>query len=128
MSNYQSGSIGNGSSDTAGIGQRVGQIGTDAQQVLSDARGAVADLSSTLDIKGRVQRNPYATLAIAAGVGYVLGGGLFTGLTARIVRLGIKLAAVPLVKDELLGFAESAMSGFSAGSGKSSGSTGSTSV
>ena len=61
-----------------GFGQRVDRIGTDAQQFFDDARGAVTDLSDTLDLKGRVERNPYGMVAAALGVGYVLGGGLFT--------------------------------------------------
>jgi hypothetical protein len=95
-----------------GVGQRVDQIGTSAQQLWSDARGAVTDLSDSIDLKGRMERNPYAMLAAAAGVGYVLGGGLFTPLTARIVRLGVRLAALPFVKDELVGMAESALDNF----------------
>lgn len=122
MTSYQS-APGNGShsNEGPGIGQRVDQIGSSAHQLWTDARGAVSDLSSTLDLKGRVQRNPYGTIAAAIGVGYLLGGGLFTPLTARIVRLGMRLAAVPLVKDELLSMAESALQGFSAGANRTSG-------
>jgi hypothetical protein len=88
------------------------QIGQDAQQMWSDAQGAVQDFNERLDVRGRVERHPYGMLAAAAGVGYVLGGGLFTPLTARMVRLAFKLAALPFVKDELLGMAESAVDGF----------------
>ena len=97
------------SGEHARIGERIDQIGTDAQTLFNDARGAVQDLSETLDLRGRVQRNPYGTLLAAAGIGYVLGGGLFTPLTARIVRFGLRLAALPLVKDELMGMAEKAL-------------------
>ncbi|MFL5318591.1 MAG: hypothetical protein ACJ790_02975 [Myxococcaceae bacterium] len=96
--------------DSGSVGERMDQIGDSAQQLWTNARGAVTDLSDTLDIKGRVDRNPYLMLAAAAGVGYVLGGGLFTPLTARMIRLGIRLAALPLVKDELMGMAEAAVS------------------
>lgn len=102
----------NGSSaggNTESVGQRMDNIGESAQQFVSEARGAVTDFSEALDLKGRVDRNPYLTLAAAAGVGYILGGGLFTPLTARMVRLGVKLAALPFVKDELLGMAEAAV-------------------
>src|SRR5689334_15010351 len=92
-----------------GFGARVDHIGSSAQQLWSEARGAVTDLSQTLDIRGRVERSPYGTLLAAAGIGYVLGGGLFTPFTARIIRLGVRLAALPFVKDELLGIAESAI-------------------
>lgn len=104
-----------GSTEGAGFAQRVDRIGVDAQQLFSDARGAVNDLSATLDLKGRVERNPYGMMLAAVGVGYVLGGGLFTPTTARLIRLGARLAALPFVKDELLAMAQNALSGFQAG-------------
>lgn len=121
-----SGTPGNGSQassgENTGFGHRVDRIGTDAQQLIDDARGAVTDLSATLDLKGRVDRNPYGMIAAALGVGYVLGGGLFTPTTARLIRLGVRLAALPFVKDELITMAETAVRGFQAGSGAVSGS------
>ncbi|MDC0715157.1 hypothetical protein POL68_42305 [Stigmatella sp. ncwal1] len=107
--------------DNNGFGQRVDQIGVDAQQLWSDARSAVTGLSETLDIRGRVERNPYGMVLAAVGVGYVLGGGLFTPLTARVLKLGVRLAALPFVKDELLGMAEAALQGFQAGQSNVSG-------
>jgi len=120
MANYP-GASGDGNSpgrergSDAGFGQRVDQLGSEAQQLFSDARGAVEDLGQTLDLRGRVERNPYGMMVAALGVGYVLGGGLFTPLTARILRLGVRLAALPFVKDELLGMAETAFQGYQAG-------------
>jgi hypothetical protein len=104
---------GNGMPKSPKVGERIDHIGDTAQQLISEARGAVEDVSAWLDIKGRVERHPYGTLAMAAGVGYVLGGGLFTPLTARFFRLAARLAALPFVKDELLGMAEAALSGMS---------------
>jgi len=93
------------------IGKRVQDIESSAQHLMEEAKGVVTDLRDTLDIRARVQRHPYAMLALAAGVGYVLGGGLFTRLTGSLVRLGVRLAAVPLVKDELMNLAQGALSG-----------------
>ncbi|MBM7115133.1 hypothetical protein [Archangium primigenium] len=107
-----------------GIGQRVDQIGSDAQHLWENARGAVTDLRDTLDLKGRVDRNPYLMVAAAVGVGYVLGGGLFTRTTGRLLRLGVRLAALPMVKDELIGMAEAALHGIEVGAGQVSGRTG----
>src|SRR4051794_25735185 len=103
----------NGSGQTAGFGTRVDHLGESAQKLWTDARSAVTDLSGSVDLTGRVQRNPYGMVAAALGVGYVLGGGLFTPLTARILRLGMRFAALPLVKQELVGMAETALNSFS---------------
>jgi hypothetical protein len=48
------------------------------------------DWRETLDIDGRLQRNPYRMLAGALAVGFVLGGGLFNRLMARIKRSSTK--------------------------------------
>ncbi len=118
MSNYESMS-GNGHDSSQGprVGERVDQLGSSAQQFFTDARGAVHDLGAGLDLKGRVQRNPYGMVAAAIGVGYVLGGGLFTPLTARLLRVGVRMAMLPFVKDELMGMAEQAFQGYQAGRG-----------
>ena len=58
------------------------------------------------DLKEQLDRNPYAVVAGAIGVGFVLGGGLFTRLTARLVGAGLRMglvAALPLLKGELQG-------------------------
>jgi hypothetical protein len=118
MTTFQN-SQGNGSAgstgENQGFGQRVDQIGSEAQELWGNARSAVSDLGQTLDIKGRVERNPYGMVAAAIGVGYVLGGGLFTPLTGRILKLGVRLAMLPFVKDELLSMAETALQGYQAG-------------
>jgi hypothetical protein len=48
---------------------------------------------------------PFRTIAVALGAGYVLGGGLFSPLTARLVglmaRVGLRMAALPLVSEAL---------------------------
>lgn len=112
MSNYGGNPGGNGAGNGPGLGAQVDQIGRDAQTLWNDARSAVHDLGDRVDLRGRVQRNPYGTLLAAAGIGYILGGGLFTPLTARIIRFGLRLAAIPLVKDELLSMAHGAMDSF----------------
>jgi len=91
------------------VGQRVDRINDNAQEAWTKTRDAVTDLKETLDVDGRVDRHPYGTLAAALGIGYVLGGGLFSPLTARIVglglRLGLRMAAVPFLQRELMGLA-----------------------
>ena len=81
-----------------------------AEQAWTYARDAINDVREAIDLQGRVDRHPFGTLAAAAGIGYLLGGGLFTRLTARLlgltVRTGLRLAVIPLVQDEILGIAE----------------------
>jgi hypothetical protein len=57
------------------------------------------------DVKSRFDQHPYGALAASLGVGYVLGGGLFTPLTERIVKLalraGLRAALVPILRAQL---------------------------
>jgi hypothetical protein len=111
----QNPSSGNGQPQPQGFVGRVGHLNDSAHQLLEEARSTFEDLGSAIDLRGRVERHPYAMVAAALGVGYVLGGGLFSGLTFRLVGLGVRLAAIPLVKNQLLGLAEAAVSGFAGG-------------
>jgi hypothetical protein len=52
----------------------------------------------------RLERNPYGMVLGAVGIGFVLGGGLFTRLTATLVGAGLRIglmAAMPILKEEL---------------------------
>jgi hypothetical protein len=67
-------------------------------------------LGEILDIEGRLRRNPYGMMAGALAVGFVMGGGLFTRLTARIAGAGLRMglaAAWPLLQRELFAKRES---------------------
>ena len=90
---------------TKKVGRRVEKVGHTAEQVWDRTRESVSDFGEALDIQGRVDRNPYGTVAAAIGIGYVLGGGLFTPLTGRIVRMGLavgmRLAVLPMLKREV---------------------------
>ncbi len=105
------------------VGQRFDRASDNAQEAWSRTRETVNDLKERLDIDGRVERNPYGMIGAALGVGYVLGGGLFSPLTARLVglgmRMGLRLAAIPFLENELRGLTESVLNG-SGESGESS--------
>jgi hypothetical protein len=89
------------------FGERLG--GT-AQEAWNRTRNAVGDIKGSIDLQGRVNRHPYGTIAVALGIGYALGGGIFSRLTGRLVglglRIGLKAAVLPLMRDELLGLAD----------------------
>jgi hypothetical protein len=76
-----------------------------AQKAWSRTQGAVSELKRAADIEERVNRHPYGAVAAALGIGYALGGGIFTPLTSRIValglRIGVRLAILPMLKDEI---------------------------
>src|ERR1043165_5400876 len=87
------------------LGKKMEKVGHTAEQVWDRTRDSFSDIGDALDIKGRVERHPFGTVAAALGIGYVLGGGLFTPLTGRIVRLGVRigmrLAVLPLFRQEI---------------------------
>ena len=93
------------------VAQHVNKAGAAAQQFFDEAKASGQGLMEAVNLQGRVERNPYGMVAAALGIGYLLGGGLFTATTARLFRLGIKVAAVPLVRDEFVSFAENAIDG-----------------
>jgi hypothetical protein len=83
-----------------------------AEQIVDMAKTAGSAINGVADAIGitpKVEASPYAMVAGALAAGYVLGGGLFTPTTARLLRLGAKLAAIPQVRDRLLDVAESAV-------------------
>ena len=94
-----------GSEGTKKLGRGIEKVGSTAEQVWDRTRDSFSDLGDAMDIKGRVDRHPYGTVAAALGIGYVLGGGLFTPLTGGIVRLGLRiglrLAVLPLLRQEI---------------------------
>ena len=83
---------------------------------LSDSANS---LGSAIDLTGRIHRNPIAMILGAVGVGYLLGGGLFTPLTGKLVRIGLRVAILPLVRGPLLAMAGSAGAAVAAGSANS---------
>jgi len=66
------------------------QLQSDAQRLLSHADQARNELQGYLTQS--VRERPVATLATAAGVGYLLGGGLSSRLTVLMVGIATRLA------------------------------------
>lgn len=73
----------------------------EAGALYGELRCAVADASRVLDLKGRMERTPWLTLAAAVGFGYLLGGGLFTRATARALHFGSRALLVPLLRAQI---------------------------
>lgn len=87
------------------------QIMNTVTELAKDANSALNGLSDAAGLTDNVEKAPYAMISAALGVGYIVGGGLFTPTTGRLIRLGMKLAAIPQVRDRLLDVAEAAIDG-----------------
>ncbi|MFN2425264.1 MAG: hypothetical protein ABR587_02310 [Candidatus Binatia bacterium] len=95
-------------------GQERRTLGSHARQLRSDTRALVAEIASTrADLEGALADNarqrPYLTLTAAAGVGYVLGGGLRSQFTVVILGVAARLVTAIAVRQlgELAGRAQS---------------------
>lgn len=87
------------------------QLLEQAKAFAKDANSALNGVADALGVTPHVEKNPYGLVAAALGIGYVVGGGLLTPTTARLLRLGMKLASVPVVQDKLLEVAEAVVDG-----------------
>ncbi len=66
------------------------EIQHDAQALAAAVQNAADDLQRY--VTEQVGRQPYLTLGVAAGVGFVLGGGLRPRLTALVLRTATRVA------------------------------------
>ncbi len=74
----------------------------DSKQVFEDVHRLYDRIRSSEGSLGQYyQDNPFAVLAAAAGVGYVLGGGLFSPFTKRILRIAMKGMIIPVAGSQL---------------------------
>ncbi|QDG53160.1 hypothetical protein FIV42_21155 [Persicimonas caeni] len=73
----------------------------DSKQVFDDVQQLYDNMRNKASIGEYYQENPYAVLAAAAGVGYVLGGGLFSPFTKRILKVAMKGMLIPLASSQI---------------------------
>jgi hypothetical protein len=76
--------------DAPSLGDHCRQIHHDAYALAAAVQEAADDLERY--VTEQVQRRPYSTLGVAAGVGFVLGGGLRARLTAVLFGAATRLA------------------------------------
>ena len=62
-----------------------------------------------IDLRKEMSERPYVVLGLGVVAGYVLGGGLFTRLTGRLLVTGLRAVALPLMTKAALNFVESAV-------------------
>jgi hypothetical protein len=89
---------GNGAATgTARQFQHPRTLGDHGREIYDDAQALAAAVQSATDgvqcyLAEQVERRPYRTLGMAAGIGYVLGGGLRPRLTAVLLAAATRLA------------------------------------
>ena len=76
-------------------------LGADVRELAGDVAEAGRELREKVDLSRAIQEHPFRSLLIAAGVGYVLGGGLFTRLTGHVVRIGTRAMVLPILRSQL---------------------------
>jgi hypothetical protein len=85
------------------LGGKMKQVSASIQSLAS--KETVDELRELLSLSRRMDQHPYRTLAAALGTGYILGGGLFSPVTRRLVgaglKIGLRVAAVPLLKEQI---------------------------
>lgn len=77
--------------------------GTNDGDTFGDTFSHIWDINARA-IKARIQRHPYGMMAGALGVGFVLGGGVFTPLTGKILGVGLRaglMIAMPMFQKTL---------------------------
>ncbi len=78
------------SHDPRSLGDHCRQISRDAHALATAVQEAADDVERYLT--EQVEQRPFTTIGVAAGVGYVLGGGLRSRLTALLLGTGTRLA------------------------------------
>lgn len=85
------------------IQQKGQRVRRDVGDLTSEVEGALGDLETV--IREQLTQRPYTTLAAAAGLGYVLGGGIPVAFSRMMFGVGGRLAFVMLAQQLREGFA-----------------------
>jgi hypothetical protein len=91
-------------------GSRIERLQSKGQRVRQEVSGLTAEVEEALGdldrtLREQLDRRPYATLAAASGLGYVLGGGVPIALSRMVFGMGGRLAMLMLaerVRDQFL--------------------------
>jgi len=77
--------------------ERSDQIQRGARDVVSAMDDLIVDVERS--VRRQLEERPYATLSVAAGVGYVLGGGLASRLTSAALSIATRLATAVIAQE-----------------------------
>jgi hypothetical protein len=76
-------------------------LSEDMKTLAGDFREVGEELRERVDLSRAIQAHPFRAVFIATGVGYVLGGGLFTPLTGQLLRVASRAMLVPILRSQL---------------------------
>jgi hypothetical protein len=84
-------------------GSRIERIQFKGQRVRQEVSGLTAEIEGALGdlerlVRGQLEHRPYATLAAASGLGYMLGGGVPPVLGRMLFGMGGRLAILLLAE------------------------------
>jgi len=73
----------------------------DLQHAAEELSAAARDLSRTggIYLRGRARRNPYEVLGVAAGIGFVLGGGLASRASGFLLAAAGRLLVARVIEE-----------------------------
>jgi ElaB/YqjD/DUF883 family membrane-anchored ribosome-binding protein len=83
--------------DSRSLGDHGRQIEHDAEALAAAVRDATAGVQRYLT--AQVEQRPFSTLGVAAGVGYVLGGGLSSRLTVVLLGAATRVATALVARE-----------------------------
>ena len=82
--------------------QHARRLRTEARALGGEIAGAWREGCDAQRLARTVAAHPIRSVLVAAGTGYLLGGGLLTPLTGRLLRIGGRALAIPLLQRQLL--------------------------
>ncbi len=92
---------GQGASRTGRVAAYAKCIGNDARALSRELREGADEMRVRINLGQAIAEHPLRALIVAAGAGYILGGGLFTPMTRRLVRIGVRSLLVPLATRQI---------------------------
>jgi hypothetical protein len=94
--------------DTAHNANGSEQLLEDGKRLVDDVQQFYTHIKEDNPVGKIYQDNPYVVLAAAAGLGYIIGGGLLTPFTRRLLRVGLKAMVIPVAANQLKSLAANA--------------------
>ena len=79
--------------------ERGRQVERDAQSFAANLEGLASDVEQL--VRTRLEAQPYRTLALAAGAGFVVGGGVTMGVLATMARVATRMATAAILQTTL---------------------------